>query len=159
MKTGDSNNIDPLAQHLVDPDFLPALEALSTSEYPFWPDFFQSIQRRQSGFLTGQFQTSLKEITIKGPVHGALLEHLRESITGRYIGPLCMPPRRKGSKEWPTQPFEEQKLDTNGLLCCYGCYKAGIEIGCTILPSEYGFDMLRCYRFNGDQGTNSVFAP
>jgi len=156
--TNNPNLIDQLAQHLVDPNFLPALEALSTSEYPFWPDFFQYIQQRQSGFLTDQFQTSLKEITINGPVHGALLEHLRESLAGRYIGLLCVPPRRKGSKEWPMQPFDCQKLDTNGLLCCYLCYKAGLETGCMILPSEDASEMLDCYRSTADC-TNSAFAP
>ena len=35
--------IDQLAQLLADPDFLPELEALSISEYPSWPDFFQYI--------------------------------------------------------------------------------------------------------------------
>jgi len=157
--TINSNCIDQLAQHLVDPNFLPALEALSSSEYPLWPDFFQCIQRRQYGFLTGQFQTSLKEITIKGPVHGVLLEHLRESIAGRHVGVLCMPPRHKGAKEWPKRPFDCEKLDTNGLLCCYSCYQAGLEIGCMISPSENASKMLRCYRFDGDRGTNSVFAP
>jgi len=141
--TSKSNCTDQLAQHLVDPKFLPALEALSTSEYPIWPDFFQYIQRRQSGFLTGQFQTSLKEITIKRSVHGALLEHLRESLAGRYVGAPCMPPRHKDSKEWPMQPFDCQKLDTNGILCCYCCYKAGLEIGCTILPSKNASEMLQ----------------
>jgi len=155
----NSNWIDQLAQHLVDPNFLPALEALSSSEYPFWPDFFRCIQRRQSGFLTGQFQTSLKEVTIKGPVHGVLLEHLRESIAGRRTDLLCMPPRHLGSKEWPIPPFDCTKLDTNGILCCYSCYKAGLEMGCVILPSENASEMLRCYKFNSDQRTNSVFAP
>ena len=150
LTTNFSSWIDQLAQRLVDPKFLPALEALSTSEHPFWPDFFQYIQRRQSGFLTGQFQTSLKEITIKGPVHGALLESLRESLAGRYVGVPCMPPRRKGSKEWPMQPFDCQKLDTNGILCCYCCYKAGLEIGCTILPSRNASEMLQCRRSTGD---------
>jgi len=156
--TSNSNWSDQLAQHLVDPNFLPALEALSTSEYPFWPDFLQYIQRRQSGFVAGQFQPSLKEITIKVPIHGVLLEHLRESIAGRYIGLLCMPPRRKGSKQWPMQPFDCQKLDTKGLLCCYSCYKAGLEMDCMILPSESAREMLECPRYT-DWETNSVFAP
>ena len=151
--------IDQLAQHLVDPNFLPELEALSTSHYPLWPDFFQHIQHRQYGFLTGQFQTALKEITIMRPVHGVLLEYLKESLAGRYIGLTRMPPRRKGSKEWPTQPFNCEELDTNGLLCCNRCYKAGLELGCLVVSSGDARRMLFCDRAKGDWELNTVFAP
>ena len=95
--------IDQLAQHLVDPSFLPNLQALSINEHPSWPDFFQYIQQRQSSFLTGHIHTSLKSIIMRMPVHGALLEHLKESLAGKYIGLMNMPPRRKGSKDWPLQ--------------------------------------------------------
>jgi hypothetical protein len=50
---GEATYVDQFAQHLPDPNFLPALEALSISEYPSWPDFSQNIQQRQIGFLTG----------------------------------------------------------------------------------------------------------
>ena len=151
--------IDQLAQQLVDPNFLPDLEALSTSRCPLWPDFFQGIQHRQYGFLTGQFRTALKEVTIMERVHGVLLEHLRESLAGRYIGLTRMPPRRNGSKEWPPQPFNYEGLDTDGLLCCYGCYKAGLELGCMVLPSRDARRMISCDKAKGDQESNTVFAP
>ena len=151
--------IDQLAQQIVDPNFLPRLEALSTSEYPSWPHFFQCIQRRQSGFLTGQFQTALKQITITRPVHGALLEHLKESLAGRYIGLIKFPPRRKGSKEWPARPFNCREVDTSGILCCDDCYRAGIETGCTALPSHDASRMLGCDRHIGDWTLSTVFAP
>ena len=121
--------VDQLAQLLPDPEFLPELEALSISEYPSWPEFFRYIQQRQTGFITGRCQTSLKAVTIKGPVHGALLEHLRGSLAGLHTSLINIPPRRKGSKEWPAQPFERQGFDTDGLLCCYVCHKAGLEMG------------------------------
>ena len=150
---------DQLAQQIMDPNFLPTLEALSTSEYPSWPDFFQCIQRRQSGFLTGQFQTALKQITITRPVHGALLEHLKESLAGRYIGLTKLPPRRKGSKEWPPRPFTCQEVDTSGIICCNDCHRAGMETGCMILPSGNASRMLRCARPIVDCGLSTVFAP
>jgi len=158
-KISKPTHIDQFAQHLVDPNFLPVLDALTTSEYPSWPDFFQYIQHRQSGFLTGHFQTALKEITIQRPVHGAILEHLRESLAGRYVGPMRMPPRRKGSKEWPAQPFDWQEVDTSGLLFCSNCYRAGLETGCMVLPSDNAIDMLACTRHKGDWELHTVFAP
>jgi len=158
-KISESTCVDQLAQHLVDPDFLPELEALSISEYPVWPDFFQCIQQRQTGFLTGRFQAALKEITIRGPVHGTLLEHLRESLTGVYIGPFNMPPLRSGSKEWPAQPFGCKELDTNGLLCCYVCHKAGLEIACMISPSEVAEEMLMCDKYELNREFNTILAP
>ena len=157
--------IDQLAQHLVDPKFLPKLKDLFISEHPSWPDFFQYIQQRQSGFLFGHFQTALKCITINRLVHGALLEHLRESLAGRYIGLINMPPRRKGSKDWPAQPFDLEELDTDGLLCCYFCHKAGLEIGCTITqtplesPGRPGYVMEVCDRHADHRPLNTVFAP
>ena len=149
--------IDQLAQHLVDPSFLPKLEALSIDEHPCWPDFFRYIQQRQSSFLTGNIHTSLKRI-MKMPVHGALLEHLKESLAGKYIGLINMPPRRKGSKDWPSQPFDLAKLDADGFLCCYFCHKAGLEIGCmTYHPENTGY-MWDCERYS-DLPLNTVFAP
>jgi hypothetical protein len=158
---GEATCIDQLAQHLPDPNFLPALEALLIAEYPSWPDFFQSIQQRQIGFLTGQFQTALREVTIKGHVHGALLEHLRASLAGKYIGLFNMPPRRKGSKDWPVPPFSSGEVDTNGLLCCYICQRAGLEIGCMVVHSGDGSKMVECVRAQGEFGRelNKVFAP
>lgn len=158
-KISEFTCVDQLAQHLVDPDFLPELEALSISEYPVWPDFFQCIQQRQTGFLAGQFQTALKEITIRGPVHGTLLEHLRESLAGIYFGLFDMPPLRKGSKEWPVQPFGCHGLETNGLLCCYVCHKAGLETACMISPSEDAEEMLMCDKYKFDREFNTIFAP
>ena len=161
-KAGESTCIDQLAQHLVDRNFLPELRTLSTTEYPFWHDFFQNIQQRQLGFLSGQFRTALKEITIRGRVHGTLLEHLRESLAGTYIGSLNLPPRRMGSKEWPTEPFKSKELDTNGLLCCYICHKAGLEMGCAVSPSKDASEMLICDRnskYFEDWEVNTVFAP
>jgi hypothetical protein len=158
-KIGEFTCVDQLAQHLVNPTFLPELEALSISEYPVWSDFFQCIQQRQIGFLTGQFKTALKEITIMGPVHGTLLEHLRESLAGIYIGPFNMPPLREGSKEWPMQPFGCRELDTSGLLCCYVCHKAGLEIACMISPSEDAQEMLMCDKYQFDRESNTIFAP
>ena len=155
-QTNETICVDLLAQHLIDPSFLPKLETLCISEYPSWPDFFRYIQQRQSGFLAGHFQTALKRITIDRPVHGALLEYLRESLAGRYIGPVNMPPRRKGSKEWPARPFDYQTLDTDGLLCCYGCHKAGLEIGCTVSSLIDPGDKLYCEK---TQGSTTVFAP
>ena len=154
--------IDQLAQHLVDPNFLPKLRCLSISEHPSWPDFFRYIQRRQSGFLIGHFHTALKRITINRLVHGALLEHLRESLAGKYVGLINMPPRRKGSKDWPAQPFDLGELDTDGLLCCYICHKAGLEIGCMISPEKHLGDpelMEACDRHSDYQLLNTVFAP
>ena len=156
---GEATWIDQLAQHLVNPNFLPELEALSTSECPLWPVFFQNIQYRQYGFLTGQFQTALNEVTIMRHVHGVLLEHLRESLAGRCIGLTRMPPRRKGSKEWPALPFNCKELDTNGLLCCNYCYRAGLEIGCMVVPANNANTMLFCERAAGDLELNPVFAP
>ena len=142
-----SAGIDQLAQRLTVPDFLPELESLTISEYPSWPDFFRCIQQRQSGFLSGEFQTRLEEITFLGPVHGILLDYLRESLAGKYIGIFSMPPRRKGSKDWPALPSSrEDTTDAKGLLCCYICHKAGLEIGCTIYPSENARAMLICSR-------------
>lgn len=158
-KISDSTCVDQLAQHLVDPDFFPELEALSISEYPVWPDFFQCIQQRQIGFLIGRFKTALKEITIRGPVHGTLLEYLRESLAGIYIGPFNMPPPRKGSKEWPDPPFTCQEVDTKGLLCCYVCHKAGLEVACMISPSEAAQEMLMCDKYQIDQEFNTILAP
>jgi len=152
--------INQFAQHLADPNFLPELEVLSITEYPSWPEFFQIIQKRQVGFLSGQFQTALKEITIIGGVHGALLGYLRESLAGQYLGRFDMPPRRAGSKEWPMQPIVYKELHTDGLLCCYGCYQAGLEIGCTISPSKNPRDMLLCDRLKADsRNLNTVYAP
>ena len=65
-----ATDVDLLAQVLVDPSFLPGLEALSISEYTSWPNFFQCIQKRQAGFLTDQFRTGLKQVTIRARVHG-----------------------------------------------------------------------------------------
>jgi hypothetical protein len=160
-KIGEATCIDQLAQHLPDPNFLPALEALSIAEYPSWPDFFQNIQQRRIGFLTGQFQTALREVTIKGHVHGALLEHLRESLAGTYIGLLNKPPCRKGSKDWPVPPFSSRRVDTNGLLCCYICQRAGMEIGCMVVHSGGARMMEMCARAQGNFGEelNKVFAP
>jgi len=73
-------------------DVLPELEALSISEYPFWFIFFQYIQQWQSGFWAGEFQTALKEISIKTPVHGVLLENLRGSLAGRYVSLIRVSP-------------------------------------------------------------------
>jgi len=142
--------VDQLVPHLADADFLPELEYILICQYPHWPDFFRYIQQRQSGFLTGQFRTRLKEISIRGHVHGALLEHLRESLAGKYIGLFKMPPRRKGPKEWPAKanPFSYPDMDTNGLLCCYFCHKSGLEPGCVISPSKYPARMLACERHN-----------
>ena len=154
--------IDQLARHLVDPSFLPNLQSLSISEYPCWSDFFQHIQQRQIGFLTGRVPTALKRITIRGPVHGALLEHLRESLAGNYIGLINMPPRRQGSKEWPAPPFDDKKRDRDGLLCCYVCHKAGLEIGCMIsLSANSGdlMDMRVCERHRDAWPLNTVFSP
>ena len=154
--------IDQLARHLVDPSFLPNLQSLSISEYPCWSDFFQHIQQRQIGFLTGRVPTALKWVTIRGPVHGALLEHLRESLAGKYIGLINMPPRRQGSKEWPAPPFDDKKLDRDGLLCCYVCHKAGLEIGCMIpLSTNSGdlMDMRVCERYRDAWPLNTVFSP
>ena len=92
-------------------------------------------------------------------VHGVLLEHLRESLAGSYIGLTRMPPRRNGSKEWPPQPFNYEGLDIDGLLCCYGCYKAGLELGCMVLPSHDARRMISCDKAKGDQESNTVFAP
>ena len=161
-KTGESTCIDQLAQHFVDPNFLPELRSLSITEYPSWPNFFQNIQQRQVGFLSGQFRTALKEITIRGRVHGVLLEHLRESLAGTYISLLNLPPCRLGSKEWPAQPFKYQELDTDGLLCCYICHKAGLEMGCTVSPCKDASEMLICDRnskYFDDWEVNTVFAP
>ena len=158
-KIGEFTCVDQLAQHLVDPEFLPELEVLSISEYPVWPDFFHCIQQRQTGFLTGQFRAALKEITIRGPVHGILLEHLRESLAGIYTGPFNTPPLRSGSKEWPVQPFHFQDLDTNGLLCCYVCHKAGLEMACMISPSEVAQEMLMCDKYRFDWKFNTALAP
>ena len=151
--------IDQLAEQLVDPSFLPKLESLSISDYPSWPDFFQYIQQRQSGFLAGHFQTALKRITIRKPVHGVLLEHLRESLAGKYIGLINMPSRRKGSKDWPTQPFDYRKLDGDGLLCCYVCHKAGLEIGCMITLPTNPEDMHMCERHSDAWPLYTVLAP
>jgi len=151
--------IDQLTRKIVDPNFLPRLEALSTSEYPSWPHFFHSIQERQTGFLTGRFQTALKQITITRPVHGALLERLKASLAGRYTGPIRLPPRRKGSKVWPTRPSNYQEVDTSGILCCNDCHRAGIETGCMVLPSHDASRMLGCDRPIGDWGLSTVFAP
>lgn len=52
QSTSQSPYIDRLAPHLADPDFLPELESLSITACPSWPDFFQYIQRRQSGFFS-----------------------------------------------------------------------------------------------------------
>ena len=165
--------IDQLAQHLVDPKFLPKLKDLFISEHPSWPGFFRYIQQRQSGYLIGHFQTALNRITINRLVHGALLEHLRESLAGRYIGLINTPPRHRGSKDWPAQPFDLEELDTDGRLCCYICHKAGLEIGCTISPPATlekrsrdleppGYPRLTmhaCGRHKGDWPLNTVFAP
>jgi hypothetical protein len=160
-KIGEATWIDQLAQHLPDPNFLPALEALSIAEYPSWPDLFQNIQQRQIGFLTGRFQTALREVTIKPLVHGALLGHLRESLAGRYIGLLNMPPRREGSKDWPVTPFKFSEVDTDGFLCCYICQRAGLEIACMVVHSYDASRMERCARAQGQFGQrlNKVFAP
>jgi hypothetical protein len=160
-KIGEATCIDHLAQRLPDPNFLPALEALSIIEYPSWPDFFQNIQQRQIGFLTGQFQSVLREVTIKAHVHGALLGHLRESLAGKYIGLSNKPPRRKGSKDWPVPPFSFGGVDTNGLLCCYMCQRAGLEIGCMVVHSDDAREMEKCARAQGKFGEelNRVFAP
>ena len=154
--------IDQVAPHLADPNFLPKLEALSISEYPSWPDFFLHIQQRQTGFLSGRFQAGLKKITIQGQVHGALLEHLRESLGGLYTGLVSMPPCRKGSKGWPAQPFDYHEVDTDGVLCCYVCHKACLETGCMISPSQDAKAMLRCDRHTDTlklEYLNTVFAP
>ena len=155
--------IDQLAQHLVDPSFLPNLEALSINEHPSWPDFFQYIQQRQISFLTGHIHTSLKRIIMEQPVHGALLEYLKESLAGKYIDLINMPPRRKGSKDWPSQPFDLAKLDTDGLLCCYFCHKAGLEIGCRTYGTEDVGSMWDCVRHSeqhsGSLLNSTVFAP
>ena len=164
--------IDQLAQHFVDPDFLPKLKCLSIPEYLSWPNFFQYVRQRQLGFLTGNFQTALKRITISKHAHGALLEHLRESLGGKYIGIINTPPRRKGSKEWPTRPFDFKKLDMDGLLCCYACHKAGLEIGCMMSPPENSQDLggpkgpkyvhvwaWACERHSSGWPLNTVFAP
>ena len=152
--------IDQLAQQLVDPNFLPQLKDLFISEHPSWPDFFQYIQKRQSGFLIGHFQAALKSITIDRLVHGALLEHLRESLAGKYIGLINMPPRRRGSKDWPAQPFDLEEFDTDGLLCCYFCHKAGLEIGCIMTQEKHpGYQMRACDRHSAGWQLNTVFAP
>jgi hypothetical protein len=154
--------IDPLAQHLTDPDFLPVLETLSIFEYPSWPDFFQHIQERQIGFLTGQFRTRLKEITIKGPVHGALLEHLRESLAGKYMGLSIIPPCRGGYNKWAVLPYEHRGSGANGTLCCYVCHIAGLESGCMAIPSEPMVEKLICSkhpRLLSDWELNTVLAP
>jgi hypothetical protein len=158
---GEATYVDQFAQHLPDPNFLPALEALSIAECPSWPDFFQNIQQRQIGFLTGRFQTALRKVTIIGQVHGALLEHLRESLAGKYIGLSNRPPRRKGSKDWPVPPFSSGGVDTNRLLCCYICQRAGLEIGCTVVHSVDAREMQQCARAHGEfrQELNTVFAP
>ena len=156
--------IDQLAQNLVDPSFLPHLEVLSIDEHPTWPDFFQYIQQRQSSFLTGHFHTALKRIIIRRLVHGALLEHLKESLAGKHIDLIDMPPRRKDSKDWPAQPFDDKTLNPDGLLCCYFCHKAGLEIGCMICPpANPGYSVAPesvwgCDR-HGDSPLNTVFAP
>ena len=153
-------HIDQVAQCLVEPSFLPRLESLTITEYPSWPHFFLCIQKRQSGFLSGHFQTALTEIIIKRPVHGALLDHLRESLAGRYIGPISMLPCPKSSVKWPALPFDHQKLSTDGLLCCYSCHRAGLEMGCIVSPSNDAFKMLVCDRqMNGYGKLNKVFAP
>ena len=161
-ETGQSTWIDQVALHLADPDFLPKLEALSISEYPSWPSFFFHIQQRQIGFLSGHFQAALKEITIRRHVHGALLEHLRESLGGIYSGVFSMPPCHRGSKGWPVQPFDYEKLDTDGVLCCYVCHKACLETGCMISPSTDAKAMLRCDRHIDTfelEYSNTVFSP
>ena len=153
--------IDQFAQHLPDPDFLPELEVLSISEYPSWPDFFQNIQKRQIGHLTGQFRTGLKQVTIKGPIHGALLEHLRESLAGKYIGLSDIPPCRGGCEKWAVLPFEHRGSGTK-TLCCYVCHRAGLELGCTILPSQDMVAVAVCSRHPQlfmDWPSNTVFAP
>jgi hypothetical protein len=154
--------IDQLAQHLTDPDFLPELEALSISEYPSWPEFFQCIQERQIGHLTGQFRTGLKQITIKGPIHGVLLEHLRESLAGKYIGLSSISPCRGGARKWAVLPYEDRGSGTNRTMCCYVCHKAGLELGCMILPSQRMLEMVICSRHPQlfkDWESNTVFAP
>jgi hypothetical protein len=155
-------HVDHFARHLVDPHFLPELEALSISEYPSWSHFFQYIQQRQIGFLCGQFPTGLKEITTKGRVHAALLEHLGESLAGKCVNLINMPPQNKGPKEWPIQPFKYEGFDTEGLLSCYACHKGGLEIGCTVSPSKRLDDMLVCSRHPihiEDWESNKVFVP
>ena len=91
---------------------------LSISEYPSWPNFFQHIQKRQIGHLIGQFRTGLKQVTIKGPIHGALLEHLRGSFAGKHIGLSNIPPCRGCRKKWAVLPFEHRGSGTNGTLYC-----------------------------------------
>lgn len=158
-ETGDSTWIDQVAPHLADPNFLPNLEAITFSEYPSWLDFFFYIQQRQIGFISGNFQARLKEITFRGSIHGALLDHMRLSLGGIYTGVFSLPFHHKDSKEWPVRPFDPHQLDTDGLLCCYVCYKACLEIACLISPSEDASDMLYCGRHYPDQKpSNTVFA-
>jgi len=159
---GQCPSIDQLAQHLADPAFLPELEALSFSEYPSWPDFFSHIQQRQIGHLAGQSRTRLKEITIKVPIHGALLENLRESLAGKYFGLTYIPNCRGGSKEWAARLFEHRGSGTNGTLCCCVCHRAGLELGCMIIPSQGMVHMVVYSRHPHsfrDWELNTVFAP
>jgi hypothetical protein len=144
--------IDQLAQYLSESYFLPGLEVLVTFAYPIWPDFFQYIHQRQIGFLSGQFQTALKEISVRGPIHGALLEYLGEALAGKYTRAFNVASRHEGSKEWPAPPFSIGDLDGDGLLCCYCCYRAGLEVGCAIHPSKDAIGMLICDRHPRDLG-------
>jgi hypothetical protein len=150
---GEATCIDKLAQHLPDPNFLPALEALSIAEYPSWPDFFRNIQQRQIGFLTGQFQTALRDVTIKGHVHGALLEHLRESLAGEYIGLLDICHLGARDPKIGLCPHSVLAgLDTDGLSCCYICQRAGLETGCMVVHSDEARKMEKCARAQGKFG-------
>jgi hypothetical protein len=83
---------------------------------------------------------------------------MRESLAGKYIGLSNMPPQCKGSKDWPVPPFSSGRVDTNRLLSCYICQRAGLEIGCTVVHSVDSRKMEKCTRAHG-QELNTVFAP
>jgi hypothetical protein len=130
--------VDKFVEHLVEPDFLPVLTSLCITECPVWGPFFYFIRHRQVMFLTRRIRAGLKEITVWGRIHGLLLEGLREALTGKYCGSMALPLHRRESSEWPSQPFDPKHVGTQGLLSCYVCFKAGLDLGCTVECSEKG---------------------
>jgi hypothetical protein len=113
-------------------------------------------------FLTRRIRAGLKEITVWGRIHGLLLEGLREALTGKYCGSMALPLRQGESSEWPSQPFDPKHVETRGLLSCYVCFKAGVELGCTVKCSKKGSEMLMCDRHPSDfkdWESNTVFSP
>jgi hypothetical protein len=154
--------IDGFVEHLVEPDFLPVLTSLCITECPVWGPFFYFIRHRQVMFLTRRIRAGLKEITVRGRIHGLLLEGLREALTGKYCGSMALPLHQRESSEWPSQPFDPKHVETQGLLSCYVCFKAGLELGCTVKCSEKGSEMLMCDRhpyYFKDWESNTVFSP